>query len=465
MGDVIELFGSRVRSVGWTEQEKAELYRAASLLGARGLPFDTESGVSDDGDPWFLFVGRGTGEVLVHFARIDGTFVVHHAAADVIFKADDIRDLVDRVLLSPDRVAGRATGDAVYSHIATTVAALALSTASLVQFDQEMAAAPSLPEDQAEPPVAAPGDTVGWVLGDDAETDADSLAGSDGDTVGSLGDLDGADTPDAGPDVSSVEIPEEQPTPLGGIVDDSATVEAPPVVAEAVVDPPEMPTVAGAPVIDGVVVTGGSADDTLVGTDRNDFLAGGAGNDLILAGKGDDIVSGGDGADTVDGGAGDDILLGGAGNDLLYGGRGDDLMLGGAGDDLLHGGKGNDTLEGQMGRDTLSGDEGDDLLIASDGDAVMFGGAGTNVFHFAPGEATAYAGPGRDIFVYEEGERTDAVIHDFDPDQDVLLYLDRSGKVVDFVIPAPDDHGEADIAPSLGGSLRILFADLDGPIT
>ena len=71
MGDVIELFGSPVRSGGWTEQEKAELYRAASLLGARGLPFDSEFGTTDDGDPWFLFIGRGTDAAI----RLDDDYV------------------------------------------------------------------------------------------------------------------------------------------------------------------------------------------------------------------------------------------------------------------------------------------------------------------------------------------------------------------------------------------------------
>ncbi|MCC7272089.1 MAG: hypothetical protein IT561_05435 [Alphaproteobacteria bacterium] len=455
MGDVIELFGAQARPSGWTEQEKAELYRAASLLGARGLPFDTESGVSDDGDPWFLFVGRGTGEVLVHFARIDGAFVVHHSAADVVFRADDIRELVDRVLLSPDRAAGRATGDAVYSHLAATVSALALSTLALDQFDQ-FVSAPTTDGDDGEP-APAPVSAAATLLDDhDSTAGSDSVAGDGDDGSVALSD----DPVTATPDIRPVDVPEQATTALDTVDDADRQPGSVPAAVPVVDLPPVIPN--PDPVaFTGIVVEAGAADDTLVGTDRDDFLSGGAGNDLILAGKGNDIVLGGDGNDTVDAGAGNDVVLGGLGNDIVYGGQGDDLLIGGAGDDLLHGGKGDDTLQGTVGYDTLAGDDGDDLLIATDGDAVMLGGSGTNIFHFAPGEATAFSGPGRDIFVYEEGERTDVVIHDFDPDHDVLIFLDTAGHVVDLPPPERNQAGETDIAPANGGSLRILFAEPD----
>ncbi|WP_374449734.1 calcium-binding protein, partial [Stella sp.] len=408
---------------------------------------------------WFLFVGRGTGEVLAHFARIDGTFVVHHAAADVVFESRDIRDLVDRVLVFPDRTVGRASGDALYSHLVVTAAALGLSLEALSEFldRQEIASAPA--DDAPEPPVA-PDSVASWTLPDEP----DGTAGDE--TVAGDGTED--DAADAGPEpqVEAVEVDAD-----AGASVDTPVASEPVVAGPQEFDVPPLQTTEEADFVpvrgsfDGVVLEGGGADDTLVGTGGADFLAGGDGRDLILAGAGDDVVLGGRGDDTVLGGDGNDLLAGGDGDDHLHGGQGNDLLLGGQGNDLLYGGKGDDTLQGFSGNDTLSGDSGDDLLLASDGDAVLIGGSGTNIFHFAPGEAVAYAGEDRDIFVYEEGERSDVVIRDFDPDKDELYYLDPNGRreIIDLLQQAVD--GEVVINASLGGRLTILFDDGDAALT
>lgn len=460
MGDVIELFGSQPRPNGWTEQEKAELYRAAALLGARGLPFDSEFGSTDEGDPWFLFIGRGTGEVLAHFARIGGTFVVHHSATDALFESRDIRDLVDRVLVSSDRSVGRASGDAFYSHLAVTTAALALSLESLSSFVDGDVGAALLADTVAQ--YEQPADTVAaWLLEDQAPDQSDG----DDSVIGVGGpDWDGADAPaDPQDRISAVEVddvaPAEPvvPVEVDAIGDrDSSLFGGSPQVESVGMGFVPVPSS-----FDGVVLIGDGSDETIIGTSGADFLIGADGRDLILGGAGDDVVLAGRGDDTVLGGEGDDVLVGGEGNDQLHGGPGDDLLLGGAGDDLMYGGKGDDTLQGYAGRDTLSGDSGDDLLIASDGDAVLIGGDGTNIFHFAPGTAIAYGGVDRDIFVYEEGERSDVVIRGFDPDEDELYYLDPSGlrEFIDVAADAAD--GQLVIEASLGGKLTILFDDPD----
>lgn len=461
MGDVIELFGSPMRSGGWTEQEKAELYRAASLLGARGLPFDTESGTTDDGDPWFLFIGRGTGEVLVHFARIEGMFVVHHAAADVVFEARDIRDLVDRVLVFPDRSIGRVSSDALHAHLAVTVAALGLSLEALSQFFDD-ADFDSVPLDDVAAAPASPSDAeAAWLLADDQDTPP-----ADDDTVAGSAAVDRM-TPDSepGPQVHAVEVmsgeelsakPEEAADTATGAVNDYHFG------SDKIHDEEMFSSVPGS--FNGAIIEGSTANDTLMGTAGADFLLGGEGHDLIIAGGGNDVVVAGGGDDTVLGGDGDDIVAGGDGNDLLYGGQGDDLLMGGAGNDMLYGGKGNDTLQGYLGHDTLSGDGGDDLLIASSGDAVLIGGDGANIFHFAPGDAVAYGGDDKDIFVYEEGERSNVVIHDFDPDQDELYYLDTAGHRVALEPASDTENGEVTLLTPNGGSLRIYFDDDPSPL-
>lgn len=63
---------------GWTNGELAELYRVEHSLFQAGLVVETECGVSDEGDPWFVFC-HGDGHVVVHAARIDGLYHLYCA--------------------------------------------------------------------------------------------------------------------------------------------------------------------------------------------------------------------------------------------------------------------------------------------------------------------------------------------------------------------------------------------------
>jgi Ca2+-binding RTX toxin-like protein len=105
--------------------------------------------------------------------------------------------------------------------------------------------------------------------------------------------------------------------------------------------------------IDVEMVTGGSGDDIIQGSDQ--------GEETLRGGPGDDTISGG-GATY---GNGADYLYGDEGDDLMYGFTGDDLLVGGGGRDDLHGGPGNDRFgespgsAGPDGADTISGGPGD----------------------------------------------------------------------------------------------------------
>lgn len=57
-----------------------------------------------------------------------------------------------------------------------------------------------------------------------------------------------------------------------------------------------------------------------------------------------ELIRGTDANETLEGGVGNDRLIGGAGNDTLIGGAGDDILRGGAGVDAMFGGEGNDTF-------------------------------------------------------------------------------------------------------------------------
>ena len=56
--NVAFLFAARPRSRDRTSQELAEFYRVESALIQGGMKISTDRGVSDEGDPWFVFCRR-----------------------------------------------------------------------------------------------------------------------------------------------------------------------------------------------------------------------------------------------------------------------------------------------------------------------------------------------------------------------------------------------------------------------
>lgn len=193
-------------------------------------------------------------------------------------------------------------------------------------------------------------------------------------------------------------------------------------------------------------LSGGSGNDTLLGSAASNTLTGNAGNDRIGGGPGGascaadvDVLNGGDGNDTFDmggekdcgdainGGLGTDVadyqlrsaaltivldmsasdgestegdkvatdievVLGGSANDTMTGGLGNDELHGGLGDDTLNGGAGSDTFYGGDGNDTMNGDAGDDTFIESALDvaytATVDAGAGDDIVNGGVGANT-----------------------------------------------------------------------------
>lgn len=72
---VVRLADVRLHRRDWTNQELAQLHRLVIGLRSLGLCFETDRGMSDEGDPWFAFYDDGSDEVFAHFARISGSFV------------------------------------------------------------------------------------------------------------------------------------------------------------------------------------------------------------------------------------------------------------------------------------------------------------------------------------------------------------------------------------------------------
>ncbi len=82
----------------WQNHELAEFYRAIDILGRAGLAVIPDMGVSDEGDPWFAFCRADTGDVVVHFARIDGLLVATSIASKDIVRGPELRNIIDAVI-------------------------------------------------------------------------------------------------------------------------------------------------------------------------------------------------------------------------------------------------------------------------------------------------------------------------------------------------------------------------------
>ena len=61
---------------------------------------ETDAGLTDEGDPWFVFIRPENGDVVAHFARIDGFFVAVSSVNQQVYRGKSIRQIVDQLLTS-----------------------------------------------------------------------------------------------------------------------------------------------------------------------------------------------------------------------------------------------------------------------------------------------------------------------------------------------------------------------------
>lgn len=132
---------------GWTAQDRADLERVRRTLAAAGLNVDTDEGVTDEGDPWFVVLRAGDEEVLVHIARIGAEYVVAGPALERPLRGRSLRGLVEdyarrQSLWFPF---ARDGAGKVFVHPASLVAALVATLVALSgeAFANEDPAAPS----------------------------------------------------------------------------------------------------------------------------------------------------------------------------------------------------------------------------------------------------------------------------------------------------------------------------------
>ena len=91
---VIQFFRKAPTASDWSQQDLAQFYRVESALIQGGLRIESDRGVTEEGDPWFVFCREDTGDPVVHFARIGGEYLIASPAFDGIVRGYDFRSLI-----------------------------------------------------------------------------------------------------------------------------------------------------------------------------------------------------------------------------------------------------------------------------------------------------------------------------------------------------------------------------------
>ena len=125
--NVVSLFRARPPVRDWDNAELAQFFRVEAALRQAGIFVDTQRGLTDEGDPWFVYCRQDTGDVFLHIARFDGLYFAASpsmATPLVRKRFDELLDELVRenpVMLSPSP--NRRPGPDLYIHPSTMLIA------------------------------------------------------------------------------------------------------------------------------------------------------------------------------------------------------------------------------------------------------------------------------------------------------------------------------------------------------
>jgi hypothetical protein len=89
----------RFRGRDWSYHELGHFHRLVTVLWNSGLSLETDRGVTDEGEPWFVFCDSNS-DVFAHFARIGGQYVVCGPCLDRSLTGPVLRDLLEHFVES-----------------------------------------------------------------------------------------------------------------------------------------------------------------------------------------------------------------------------------------------------------------------------------------------------------------------------------------------------------------------------
>lgn len=154
--NVVSLFRTTPRARDWNNQELAEFYRVETSLIRAGLTVETDRGLSDEGDPWFVFCRADTGDIIIHFARFDGFYAVASPAFDRCMRGADFRTLIEALIETHPLVIAKADGGARISiHPAALLVALVMTCFFKLSPTKAFAGQVGMGDAQTDPVAAA----------------------------------------------------------------------------------------------------------------------------------------------------------------------------------------------------------------------------------------------------------------------------------------------------------------------
>lgn len=108
----------------WSQQELAEFYRVEAALLRAGIRVGTDRGLSDEKEPWFVFYRTDDGEVVIHFARIDGEYLIAGPAYEEIARGFDFSSMVRNMVARHPLIRRSDRGDNISVHPAALLVAV-----------------------------------------------------------------------------------------------------------------------------------------------------------------------------------------------------------------------------------------------------------------------------------------------------------------------------------------------------
>lgn len=108
----------------WSQQELAEFYRVEAALVRAGIRVGTDRGLSDENEPWFVFYRTDDGEVVIHFARIDGEYLIAGPAYEEIARGFDFTAMVRNMVARHPLIRRSDRGDNIAIHPAALLVAV-----------------------------------------------------------------------------------------------------------------------------------------------------------------------------------------------------------------------------------------------------------------------------------------------------------------------------------------------------
>lgn len=122
--EILSFFRRRAASCDWSTEELAEFYRVEAALVRSGMRVVSARGLTDENDPWFVFCSAADDDVIIHFARIDGRYLISSPAFCGISTGYDFRKLVQRTIERHPVLQLRSSEGNLYLHPATLLVVL-----------------------------------------------------------------------------------------------------------------------------------------------------------------------------------------------------------------------------------------------------------------------------------------------------------------------------------------------------